>query len=146
MLGISLYVFHADKSTYFLPFLIFIGMYVVAFVTTIILQFTLRHKEKSAKSIVLEILCALKEEILMPFLALWEVLSILLSFVTHLLPTRKYVWHSNLKILVMNVIYVVLIVVEIVAFNHINHFTVGDGWLLIQTGYTKLVEFITGLF
>lgn len=146
MLGISLYVFRADKSTYFLPFLIFIGIYAVAFATTMVLQFTLRHKEKSAKKIVLEILYALKEEIFIPFLALREVLSNLLSFITHLLPTRKYVWHSNLKILAMNAVYVMLTVAEIIVFNHINHFTVGDGWILIQTGFTKLIEFITGLF
>ncbi len=147
MLGISLYVFHADKGNYFIPFLIFIGIFAVAFITTIVLQFTLRHKKKTMKWIILEILYDLKEDILMPFMALKEVLSNLLAFVTHLLPIpKKYAWHSNLKIIVMNTVYVALTVAEIIAFNHINHFTVSDGWILIQSGYAKVVEFVTGLF
>ena len=63
MLAVSLYVFHADRNVYYLPFLIFLGIYLVAFTLMIILQFTIRHKKRSVGRIILEILYDLEEDL-----------------------------------------------------------------------------------
>ncbi len=147
MLGISLYVFHADKSIYLLPFFIFIGLYLIAFTITIVLQFTIRHKKKTTRGVILEILYDLKEDFLVPFMAVKEILCNLLSFITHLIPIkRKYIGNSNKTIIVLSVVYIVLTAVEIITFNRINSFTAGDWWALIQSGYTKISELVIGLF
>ena len=147
MLAVSLYVFHADRNVYFLPFLIFLGIYLVAFTLTIILQFTIRHKKRSVGRIILEILYDLKEDLFAPFIAVKEILSSLLSFITHLIPIkRKYAWHSNPTIIAMAVVYIVLTAMELIVFNRINGFTAGDWWTMIQSGYTKVSELVTSLF
>ncbi len=74
-----------------------------------------------------------------------EVLSIFLSLIIRLIPIkRKFVWHSNIKIIAFALLYLLLFAAEIIAFNRINHFGAADWWNLVVTGYSKIRDLIAG--
>ncbi len=139
MLAISMFAFSADKNTYIMPFFIFLGLYLFVFAVLLIVEFGIRHTVFSTRNLFIVILRNLKEDLLAPFMVVKEVLSDLLSMITRLLPIkRKHVRHSNIKIVVLSIIYILLIAAEIVAFNKINHFGASNWWNLILNGYTKI--------
>lgn len=145
MLAISMFVFGADKNVYLMPFLIFLGLYVLAFVMALIVEFGIRHTRFTARNLFVVIFRNLKEDLLTPLMAVKEILSNLLSLITRLIPIkRKFVWHSNVKIIIFAIVYILLFAVEIIAFNQINHFGAADWWNLVMTGYTKIRDLITG--
>ena len=127
MLGVSMIAFKADTKVYLFPFLICLGMYLVSFVATILVDFGLRHVPFSTKNLVGIILRNLREDLLSPIMFVKELLSNLLSFITHLLPfPKKYKWHSNKVIVAFAILYVLIAVAEVVAFCRINGFAARD--------------------
>ena len=127
MLGISIFGLGADKGKYLDLFLGALGLYLFAAIIAIIIEFTLRHTTFKGKYLLRVIFRNIKEEILVPFMCVKELLSIFLNFITHKLPfMKKYEWHSNKGILAFSIIYLLIFIVEIVAFNNINGFTFSD--------------------
>ena len=123
MLGLSIFVFNADSEIYLMPFFVFLGMYLVAFVATLLVDIALRHVRFSVGTVVKIILRNIKEDLLTPIMFLKELFSNLLAFITSLIPIkRNYKWHSNKLIVAFAILYVLIAVVEIVAFCKINSF------------------------
>ena len=127
MLGVSMTVFKADAKIYLHPFLIYLGMYLVSFVATILVDFVLRHVTFSGKNLVVIISRNLREDLLSPLMFVKELISNLLSFITHLLPfPKKNKWRINKVIVAFAILYVLIAVVEVVAFCEINGFAAND--------------------
>ena len=123
MLGMGMYIFNADRNRYLLPFLVFIGVYIVVFILSLLEEFGLRHTTFSSKNLLIVIFRNLKEDLTAPLFAVKELISNLLSFLTHKIPIkRKYVWHSNKQIVLLSLVYVLIAVLEIVALCLISGF------------------------
>lgn len=118
MLAVALIVFHADREKYLILFIACVGMYVLAFILDVIIEFGLRHTQFSVKNLLLVIFRNLKEDLIAPLMAIKEIISNLLSFITRKLP-RKYVWYSNKSILAFAIMYFLIIVAELVALSRI---------------------------
>ncbi len=145
MLAISLFGFGADRNQYLMPFILFLVLYIIAFVVALIVEFGIRHTKFTARNLLVVIFRNVKEDLLAPLMAAKEVLSNFLSLVTRLMPAkRKFLWHSNVKIIVFAIVYILLFVAEIIAFNRINHFGAAEWWNVIQNGYSKIHDFIFG--
>lgn len=135
MLAISIFIFHADKSRYLLPFFFSLGVYVFAGILSILVEFSIRHTSFSRKNLRIIVLRNLKEDIISPFMYLKEIASNLLSFITHIVPVkRKYVWRSNMFIISFAIIYVFIIAMEFVAFSRIT-----------GIGFSDIIESIRGM-
>lgn len=127
MLGISIFMFKADAGTYLFPFFVSLGMYIVAFVATLLVDFVLRHVSLSVGNVFKIMLRNLKEDLLSPLMFAKELISNLLSFITHLLPfPKKYKWYSNKVIVAFAILYVLIAMAEVVAFCKINGFAAND--------------------
>ena len=63
MLAVAMFVFQADRGKYFTLFLVCVGMYFLAFILAIIIEFGLRHTTFSIKNLIIVILRNLKEDI-----------------------------------------------------------------------------------
>lgn len=142
MLAIAMFVFGADQRVYFPTFLVFLGIYLFAFIISIFVEFIFRNTRFSLKNLLLVIFRNLKEDILEPFFVVKEIISNLLSFITNLLPfKRKYIWHSNLKIIILAVIYSLIIIGEIYVFSGIVGFGLNEWSILLS----KVIEQIKQL-
>ena len=118
MLAVSMLVFHADKKLYLVPFFCCLGLYIFAFVLSIVVEFGVRHTSFSGKNLCRVLLRNVKEDVLAPLLYLKELLSNLLSYLSHKIPIkRKYEWYSNKKIIAFSILYLVIFVLEIVALS-----------------------------
>lgn len=135
MLAIAIFAFHADKNKYLYPFFIFLGVYVFVSIIAIITEFVLRKRIAfNLKNLVAVVLRNLKEDILLPFWYLKEIISNLLSFITHLIPIkRKYIWHSNKTIVAFAVIYLLITTTEIVVFSRIVGLGFNDWRIMIHS-------------
>lgn len=143
MLAIAMFVFGADQKVYFLPFLIFGGIYVFAFIVTLIVQFVLRGRKFSIKNLCSVILEMIIEDILAPFWFVKEIISNFLSFLTHKLPfKRKYEWHSNKTIVAFAIIYTLIMVVEFIALSKIIGFGLNDWGVLFNNLINGVRQFI----
>ena len=143
MLGVSIFVFNADRKTYWIPFLGSLGLYLFASVLAIAVDFVIRHHTFSIKNLLFVIFRNLKEDLISPFLFIKELISNLLSFLTHLLPIkRKYEWHSNKFIIIMAIIYTLITILEILAFNKINGFTL-ETWANL---FNSIFTWVKGIF
>lgn len=142
MLAIAMFVFGADHRVYFPTFLVFLGIYLFAFIISILVEFFLRHTSFSLKNLLFVIFRNLKEDILAPFWFAKEIVSNFLSFITNLLPfKRKYIWHSNLKIITLSGIYLLIIIGEICVFSRIVGFGLNEWSILLN----KAIELIKQL-
>lgn len=116
MLGIGMFALNADRSRYLSPFLVSLGVYIVVFILTLFVEFGLRHTTLTAKNLRIVIFRNLKEDLTAPLFAVKELISNLISFLTHKLPVkRKYTWHSNKQIVLMTLVYVLIAVLEVIA-------------------------------
>ena len=137
MLAVAMFVFHADRDKYFTLFLASLGLYAIAFILDVIIEFGLRHSKFSIKNLIFVIFRNLKEDLLAPLMAIKEIISNLLSFITRKLP-RKYVWHSNKGILAFAIMYLLIIVAEFIALSRIIGFGLSDWSQLITTAINSL--------
>lgn len=145
MLAISIFIFRADRNIYFMPFFIFLGLYITVFVILLIIEFGIRHTTFSSRNLRFVIFRNIKEDLSVPLFAVREILNILLAQFTRLLPVkRKFIWHSNATAILFSIAYILLFAVEIIAFNRINHFGASDWWNLIPNGYMMIRNIITG--
>lgn len=143
MLGISILLLNADRAIYWIPFLGSIGLYLFAAVLAVVVDFSIRHHTFSIKNLLFVIFRNLKEDLLSPFLFLKELISNLLSFLTHLLPIkRKYEWHSNKFIIIMAIIYTLITALELVAFSRINGFTLTTWGDLFNSAFIWMKNFL----
>lgn len=133
MLAVAMFVFQADRNKYFPLFLASVGMYFIAFGLGMIIEFRFRHTKFSLKNLLIVIFRNLKEDLLAPLMAIKEIISNLLSFITQKFP-RKYVWYSNKGILAFSIMYVMILVVEFFVLSKIIGFGLGDWCRLISTG------------
>jgi len=116
MLGVSLFIFHSNFDKYFAPFLMCLVAYVIVFIITLVVEFGLRHTKFSKKNMFGVVFRNLKEDILEPFMAIKELVSNFISFITHKLPIkRKYIWYSNKAIIAYAVMYTLIIIAEAIA-------------------------------
>lgn len=123
MLGIGVFAFNADRGRYLLPFFMFLGGYIAVFVLSILVEFGIRHTTLSSKNLRIVIFRNLKEDLTAPFFAVKELVSNLLSFITHKIPIkRKYVWRSNKQIVLLSLVYVLIVVLEIIVLDKISVF------------------------
>lgn len=136
MLAIAMFAFQADKSICFTPFLIFLGLYLFVFVVSIFVEFGMRRYRKfNIKNLILVIIRNLFEDITLPFMCIKEILSNLLSFITHLIPIkRKYVWHSNKTIVASCIMYLLITILEIIILSKIIGYRLNDWQVLIGNG------------
>lgn len=143
MLAIAMYFFNADRNVCYAPFLIFLGLYIFAFVVSIIVEFGLRRRMKfNIKNLFIVIVRNLLEDIIHPFWCIKELLSNLLSFITHIIPIkRKYNWYSNKTIVVSAFVYLLITVSEIVIFSKIVGIGFNDWRVMINNGIEWLKQF-----
>ena len=120
MLVIAMFAFKADNSRYLPLFFASSGLYLFTFLMTLLVEFGIRHTIFNGRNLRFVVLRNIKEDIIAPFMCLKELVCNLLSFLTHLIPIkRKYVWRSNKAIVVMSFVYLLITIVEIIAFSRI---------------------------
>lgn len=130
MLSMAMFVFHANLDRYFTLFLASVGIYVLTFVLGVIIEFKLRHSKFSIKNLLRVIFRNLKEDLIAPFMAIKEIISYLLCFITKKF-RRRYVWYSNKVILARAIIIILISVIEFVALSRIIGYGLNDWWQLI---------------
>ncbi len=146
MLTLSIFVFQADRNVYLMPLFIFAGIYLIAFIIGIIIEFAVRHTKLSIRNLVFVVVRNLKEDIFAPLMMAKEFLSNLFSIIIYLIPNKRmHSLNSNIKMLVFAIIYLVIFALEIIWFNRINSISANDWLRLIQNCYLKFHDFITNL-
>lgn len=137
MLAVAIFAFSADRNQYFTLFLSSAGLYVLAFILSLFIEFALRHTTFSIRNLCFVIFRNLKEDLLAPFLAFKEILSFLFSTIREKI-SKKYVWKSNKVILSSAIIYAVIFVIEVIVLSSIIGFRLSDWSKLITTAGSSI--------
>lgn len=146
MLAISIFAFKADKNMYMLPLLYSLGIYIAAFIMSLIVEFGLRKTKLSFRKLLTAIIRNIKEDILAPLLFVKEILNTILSLLSKMLRLKKpFIWYNNVIIIIVALFYILIFIAEIVAFNRINGFSANDWLNLLKNGYNKVYNLITSL-
>lgn len=144
ILAVAIFGFHAEWDKYRIPFFASIGIYLLAFVISILIEFLVRHTPFSIKNLITVIFRNLMEDLAAPFLYVKELISNFLSFFTHKLPfMRKYEWHSNKTIIVFSIVYTLIAVLEIVFLSKIIGYSLNDWRNLISQGIVWVKQIFT---
>lgn len=138
MLAVAIFAFNADRNQYFTLFLSSVGVYVLAFILGLFIEFALRHTTFSIGNLCFVIFRNLKEDILAPFMAFKEISSILLSVIKRKI-SKNYVWKSNKVILSSAIIYAVIFVIEFILLSGIIGFRLSDWSRLITAAVSSVI-------
>ena len=134
MLAVAMFGFHADRRVYFASFTTYLLIYVFSNLITIIVQFVFRRRRFSIGNVFYVIFEILIEDITVPFMCVKELISSFLAAITNLLPIKKkYVWHINLELITLSIIYLLITIIEIVIFSRIVGFGLNK-WFVIING------------
>lgn len=125
MLAVAMFVFHADRNQYFMLFLASVGLYALAFVFGLFFEFMIRHTTLSRKNLIYVISRNLKEDIIAPFMAIKEMVSILLSSIRKRV-SKKYAWKCNNVIFGSAIVYTAIIIIEFITLSSIIGFHLSD--------------------
>ncbi len=144
MLTVSIFAFKADKNIYLLPLLYSLGIYISAFIMSLIVEFGLRKTKLSFRKLITTIIRNIKEDILSPLLFVKEILNTILTLLSKVFRLKKpFVWYNNTIIVLVSLFYILIFIAKIVAFNRINGFSTNDWLTLLKNGYNKVYYLIT---
>jgi len=121
MLGVAMFCFQAEKKVFLVPFYIFIGIYFVAYLFDLLIEFTVRHKKITILYAIKVFFRNLKEDFVAPFLSVRELVNSFIHLVLNKLHIRtKFKWYNNRMIVIRSLFCTLIALIELYIFIKIT--------------------------